>query len=73
MYMTERYPTLLPTAHKEELGRWLHELHALNFFSLSFPGGGDMAQARKASMERRRDELGISQRYRDALKYKLTV
>lgn len=73
MYMTERYPTLLPPAHKEEIGRRLHELHALNFFSLSFTGKTQMAQAMKASIERKRDEPGISQRYKDALKYKLTM
>jgi hypothetical protein len=51
----------------------LHDLHALNYFSLSFPGKPQIAAGFKAAVEKRMMDPSISQRYRDALAYKLTM
>ena len=71
--MADRYPALLPPDHKEESVRLLHDLHALNYFSLSFPGKPQIAAGFKAAVEKRMMDPSISQRYRDALAYKLTM
>ena len=69
-YLSNFYPSLIPTSHKERITKGLQDLHALNYFSLSFPGRDHVAQGFKAAVVKR---LGgdISERYREALKYKL--
>ncbi|KIY04204.1 uncharacterized protein Z520_00897 [Fonsecaea multimorphosa CBS 102226] len=72
-YMAERYPSLIPKEHEQLIRRLLVDLHALNFFSLSFPGRPTVAAGMKAAVVRRLQMPGISERYREALKFKLTV
>jgi glutathione S-transferase len=37
-YIADRYPSLAPAEHKEDIDHLLRDLHALNYFSLSFEG-----------------------------------
>jgi hypothetical protein len=55
--------------------RLLKDLHALNYFSLSFSGGPGVAQGFKATAQKRLDgEMGeISEKYRKALEYKISM
>jgi glutathione S-transferase len=71
-YLSDFYPSLIPTPHKERITKGLQDLHALNYFSLSFPGRDHVAQGFKDAVMKR---LGgeISERYREALKYKLEM
>ena len=68
----ERYPQLLPEAHKTETMTLLADLHALNYFSLSFP---DRPQVAQAMVKLLNDRLqgDISDEYRKLLEYKLEV
>jgi glutathione S-transferase len=71
-YLSNFYPSLIPASHKDRITKGLKDLHALNYFSLSFPGRGHVAQGFKTAVMKR---LGgeISERYREALKYKLEM
>ena len=64
----------MPSAYKEDITRYLQELHDLNFFSLSFAGqpGTAMTHGIVGAIQQRL-EGNISQRYREALEYKLKV
>jgi len=63
---------LIPESHREKIEKGLRDLHALNYFSLSFAGREGVAQGFKSAVLKR---LGgeISGRYREALGYKLEV
>lgn len=69
-YLAKYYPAIIPTSHENEINTRLDALHALNYFSLSFPGRDHVAQGFKAAVQKRLDG-DISQRYRDALQYKM--
>jgi glutathione S-transferase len=71
-YLASLYPSLLPPSHKERITKALQDLHALNYFSLSFAGRVHVAQGSKDAVMKRL-EGEISDRYREALKYKLEV
>lgn len=71
-YLSNFYPSLIPSAQKDQITKGLHDLHALNYFSLSFPGRDHVAQGFKAAVEKRLAG-NISERYREALKYKLEM
>lgn len=71
-FLADYYPSLIPESHKTVILDSLHDLHALNYFSLSFPDRPQVAHGFKAAVERRL-EGNISDRYREALKYKLSV
>ena len=71
-FVMERYPRLLPEAHKTEIMALLADLHALNFFSLSFPGRPQAAQGLSKAITDRM-EGDISDKYRKLLEYKLTM
>ena len=62
----------MPAEHKEEMTQLLKDLHALNYFSLSFPGREYVAEGFKESVFKRL-EGDISDRYRNALTFKLGV
>ena len=67
LYHAETYPNLLPN---DQVLPFLRELHSVNFFSLSFAG---RARTAKDVVLQRLARDDISDRYRKALEYKLTV
>ncbi|KAJ5610599.1 hypothetical protein N7510_007318 [Penicillium lagena] len=71
-FLAERYPSLIPASHKEQITKLLNDLHALNYFSLSFPGREYVAEGLKQSVSKRL-ATEVSPRYRDALTFKLGV
>jgi glutathione S-transferase len=71
-YLSNFYPSLIPTSQKEQITKGLQDLHALNYFSLSFPGRDHVAQGFKTAVFKRLSGE-ISERYREALKYKLEM
>ncbi|KUL87831.1 hypothetical protein ZTR_03134 [Talaromyces verruculosus] len=73
MFLADRYPSLIPPTHGEQIHQLLNDLHSINYFSLSFPGRPQVASGFKAAVLKRLDRPGISQRYLTALKYKLEV
>lgn len=73
MWLAERYPDLLPNSHREQICRLLRDLHALNYFSLSFLGRPQVAEGFKVAVQKRLDRTDISQRYRDALVGKIEM
>jgi glutathione S-transferase len=73
MYVAELYSDLQPTAHKQHIARFLHDLHAINYFSLSFGAKPQHASAMKDAVLQRMNEPSTSQRYREALEYKLKI
>jgi glutathione S-transferase len=72
-FLAERYPSLIPSSHKDQVTALLKDLHALNYFSLSFPGREHVAEEFKQSVFKRLAHDDISPRYRDALTFKLGV
>ena len=73
MFIVERYPQLLPTSHKTQLYHLLRELHSINYFSVSFPDKPHAAEGIKTAVLKRLEQPRLSQRYRNALQYKLEV
>ena len=71
-FLAESHPPLIPESHKQQITKLLHDLHALNYFSLSFPGREYVAEGFKQSVFKRLAE-DISPKYRDALTFKLGV
>ncbi|KIY00911.1 uncharacterized protein Z520_03577 [Fonsecaea multimorphosa CBS 102226] len=71
-YLAKYYPAIIPASYEKEINERLDALHALNYFSLSFPGRDYVAQGFKAAVQRRLDG-DISQAYRDALQYKMGI
>lgn len=69
-YLSHFYPSLIPISHKEQIIKGIRDLHALNYFSLSFPGRDHVAQGFKTGVEKRLSG-DISERYREALHFKL--
>lgn len=72
-WLAEKYPDLIPNEHEAQIRQFLIDLHALNYFSLSFPGRPQIAQQFEANVQRRLDDSSISDRYRKALEFKLGV
>ena len=70
-YMASRYPDLIPSEHEAQIRQLLIDLHALNYFSLSFPGRAHIAQGFADAVSRRLEDPDISDRYRKALEFKL--
>ncbi|KAI1614873.1 hypothetical protein EDD37DRAFT_404837 [Exophiala viscosa] len=73
LWLAARYPQLIPAVHEGEIRQYLKDLHALNYFSLSFPGRPEVAQGFEDGVNRRLDDPNISDRYRKALEFKLAV
>lgn len=59
-------------SHKNEIDKWLHCLHSLNYFSLSFPDRPHVADGLKVAVEKRL-QGDVSEKYQQALTYKLEV
>ncbi|KAK5033476.1 hypothetical protein LTS07_003780 [Exophiala sideris] len=72
-WLAEKYPQLIPAEHKDEIRQYLKDLHALNYFSLSFPGRAEVAQGFENGVNRRLADPNISDQYRKALEFKLSV
>lgn len=72
-YMASKYPELMPVAHEKQIRQLLIDLHALNYFSLSFPGRMDVIQGIVDSIKTRLEDPTISNRYRKALEFKLSM
>lgn len=74
LYIAERYPDLMPQSHKDEIIHLLQELHSINYFSLSFSGKPEIANAvLRDPVLQLLERPDISERYRDALRYKLKM
>ena len=71
-FLADRYPSVIPASHKEQITELLDDLHAINYFSLSFPGREHVAEGFKNKVLKRLSGK-VSYTYRDALTYKLGV
>ena len=71
--MASKYPDLIPDAHAAKIRQYLVDLHAINYFSLSFPGKPGVAQHLENTVLARLEKRDISERYRKALDFKLHV
>lgn len=72
-FIASRYPDLIPATHEEQIRQLLTDLHALNYFSLSFPGRPGIMQGIMGEIKSRIDDPTISTRYRKALEFKLSM
>ncbi|KAK4574113.1 hypothetical protein LTR86_001874 [Recurvomyces mirabilis] len=72
-YIAERYPTLMPSEHKQTIIDLLGELHDINYFSLSFGDKPDGAKGQAKAIRGRMEDPAISPEYRRALEYKLSI
>ncbi|KAJ9608388.1 hypothetical protein H2200_007376 [Cladophialophora chaetospira] len=73
LYMSTRYPELIPAAQDPQIRKLLVELHALNYFSLSFPTRPQIAKGFEAAILARLEQPDITDRYRKALEFKLDI
>ncbi|TVY87385.1 hypothetical protein LAWI1_G005630 [Lachnellula willkommii] len=73
MYLAELYPNLQPKAHEQQIVRFLRDLHAINYFSLSYGTKPQFAGSLRDSVLQRMREPTTSQHYREALEYKLRI
>jgi hypothetical protein len=72
-YIAERYPALHPPEHSADIKRLLEEMHAMNFFTLSFVKSPKLASGFADAALKRLENLDISDEYRKALEYKLMM
>ena len=72
-WLASRYPHLVPSENEALIRQYLMELHALNYFSLSFPGRDHVAKGFETAVQRRLDDPSTSDRYRKALEFKLEM
>ncbi|PVH69738.1 hypothetical protein DL98DRAFT_578190 [Cadophora sp. DSE1049] len=72
-FITSNYPSLLPENRMDEIIKLLKELHAINYFSLSFGNKPAAAKAQEVAVDKKIAEPSISERYRKALVFKLKI
>lgn len=81
-YIADRHPSLLPSAHRNEIKRMVTKMHELNFFTLSFSGSPGAAapdspppivKRLETPILERLEREDISEEYRKALEYKLSM
>jgi len=73
-YLADRHHALIPGAHDKQIRSLLSQLHALNYFSLSFGSTKpQMARIFIEAIDERLARRNISAEYRAALEYKRTV
>ncbi len=72
-YIAARYPQLLPPQHAERIREMVRKLHEINFFTLSFKGSPKLASGFADAAISRLEDKTISDRYREALEYKLAM
>ena len=63
----------MPSTVESEVRRYLIALHEINYFSLSFFGRPQVANGFEDAIQKRLASSDISERYRKALEFKLTV
>jgi glutathione S-transferase len=74
LYIAEQYPELIPQSHRDEISHLLQDLHSINYFSLSFSGEPEVASSiMRDPIMQILERPDISERYRDALQYKLMM
>ena len=69
-YIAESYPMLMPEPHKKEIIQMIAALHGISFFAWTFEGKPQSQHGAVAKLEKIL-EGDISDRYREAIKYKL--
>ena len=69
-YFAGFYPALIPSSRQKEIHALLEKLHDINFFSLTYLGKPETQENAKSLLKQK---LGsdISQKYREAIEYKL--
>jgi glutathione S-transferase len=67
LFMAQFYPSMIPNKEVEAL---LRELHAINYYSLTFTGKPETVEGIDEALEKRLDG-DIDDRYRDAINFKL--
>ena len=72
-WLASRYLNLIPGESEALIRQYLAQLHALNYFSLSFPGRDHVAKGFETAVQRRLDDPSTSDRYRKALELKLSM
>ena len=72
-YIAQFYPSMIPACFEERINALLEDLHDINFFTLTFSERPDVARNFKASVQKLLAKDNISDRYREALKFKLEV
>ena len=72
-FITERHPSLQPEKHAAEIRKLVKEMHELNFFTLSFRGSPKLATGFADAVLKRLDDKTISDKYRQALEYKIMM
>lgn len=69
-FFAAHHPSLIPKDQEKEVKRLLHNLHEINFFSLTFTGKPEMQQKNTADLQRKLEE-GVSERYQAAIQHKI--
>ncbi|KAK5456243.1 hypothetical protein LTS15_005562 [Exophiala xenobiotica] len=72
-YLLDRYPDLLPQEHEGNIRDLLKAVHALNYFALSFHDRPKVTASFVKNIQDRLARDDISDEYRKALEYKLSV
>jgi hypothetical protein len=73
IYTAGRHRSLLPAANKDQILRLLRELHGINYFSLTFGKKPAAALGMKSAIEKVMAQPDLSDRYQDALRFKLQM
>jgi hypothetical protein len=71
--IAKHYPSLLPEEKKHEIIELLRELHGINCFTLTLSSKPAEAYALTAAVEAKMAQPGVSERYRKALGFKMTM
>ena len=70
-YICERYPQLLPSAHRDTIMELLDQLHAISFGTLSFRPEDRRSEGLIEAVKQILAQPHISDEYRKALEVKL--
>ncbi|KAH8658333.1 hypothetical protein BX600DRAFT_468996 [Xylariales sp. PMI_506] len=70
-FIAQTYPTLIPPSHTDEITGLLRDLHAINFFSLTFTGKPQGVSKSKDILQKKLEDGSISDRYRKAIAVKI--
>jgi glutathione S-transferase len=71
--LADKYPELIPESHEIKIRQLLIDLHALNYFSLSYPTRPQVARALESTVEKQLERNDVTARHRKALEFKLNV
>ena len=67
------YPSLLPDSHREEILRLLKDLHAISYTALTFSKKVSVIFGNLDAINNLLARDDLTERYREALTYKLSV